>query len=78
AEDVERFLKSIKNLTKATDESNNHEILEIVRGKLTRSAGKWFDDNESDFNTWIDFETAFRNRYFSTTLTHKKFDALKQ
>jgi len=78
SEDVERFLKSIKNLTKANDESNNHEVLEVVRGKLTRSAGKWFDDNESNFKRWSDFETAFRNRYFPTTLTHKKFDALKQ
>ncbi|CAF4742535.1 unnamed protein product, partial [Rotaria sp. Silwood2] len=39
SEDVERFLKGIKNITKANDESDNHEILEIVRGKLTQSAG---------------------------------------
>ena len=39
SEDVERFLKSIKNITKVSDESDNHEILEIVRGKLTQSAG---------------------------------------
>ncbi|CAF4479732.1 unnamed protein product, partial [Rotaria sp. Silwood2] len=56
SEDVERFLKSIKNITKVTDESDNQEILEIVH----------------------DFEIAFRNRYFSTTSTHKKFDTLKQ
>ncbi|CAF1079231.1 unnamed protein product [Rotaria sordida] len=49
SEDVERFLKSIKNITKATDESNNHEILEIVRGKLIQSAGTWFDNNEPNF-----------------------------
>jgi len=78
SEDVERFLKSIKNITKATDESNNHEILEIVRGKLIQSAGIWFDNNEPNFKKWSDFETAFRNRYFSTTSTHKKFDTLKQ
>ncbi|CAF4747339.1 unnamed protein product, partial [Rotaria sp. Silwood2] len=78
SEDVEQFLKSITNLTKANDESSNHEVLEIARGKLTRSAGKWFDDNESNFKKWSDFETAFRNRYFPATLTHKKFDALKQ
>ncbi|CAF3051325.1 unnamed protein product [Rotaria sp. Silwood2] len=78
SEDVERFLKSIANLTKANDESSAPEVLEIVRGKLTLSAGKWFDDNESKFKKWSDFETAFRNRYFPTTLTHRKFDALKQ
>ncbi|CAF1327080.1 unnamed protein product [Rotaria sordida] len=78
SEDVERFLKSIKNITKATDESNNHEILEIIRGKLIQSAGTWFDNNEPNFKKWSDFETAFRNRYFSTTSTHKKFDTLKQ
>ncbi|CAF3993418.1 unnamed protein product, partial [Rotaria sordida] len=78
SEDVERFLKSIKNITKATDESNNHEILEIVRGKLIQSAGIWFDNNEANFKQWSDFETAFRNRYFSSTSTHKKFDTLKQ
>ncbi|CAF1483074.1 unnamed protein product, partial [Rotaria sp. Silwood1] len=76
--DVERFLKSIKNITKTNDESDNHEILDIVRGKLTQSAGIWFDNNENKFNKWADFETAFRNRYFSTTMMHKKFDTLKQ
>jgi hypothetical protein len=78
SEDVERFLKSIKNITKATDESNNHELLEIVRGKLTQSAGIWFDNNEAKFRTWSDFEVAFRNRYLSTTTTSKKFEQLKQ
>jgi len=78
SEDVERFLKSIKNITKATDESNNHELLEIVRGKLTQSAGIWFDNNEAKFRTWSDFEGAFRNRYLSTTTTSKKFEQLKQ
>ena len=78
SEDVERFLKSIKNITKATNESENHELLEIVRGKLTQSAGIWFDNNETKFKKWSDFETAFRNRYFSTTITPKKFEQLKQ
>ncbi|CAF4235885.1 unnamed protein product, partial [Rotaria sp. Silwood2] len=78
SEDVERFLKSIKNITKANDESANHELLEIVRGKLTQSAGLWFDNNEHNFKKWSDFETQFRNRYFSTTIIHKKFDQLKQ
>jgi hypothetical protein len=78
SEDVERFLKSIKNITKATNESNNHELLEIVRGKLTQSAGIWFDNNEAKFRTWSDFEVAFRNRYLSTTTTSKKFEQLKQ
>ena len=76
SEDVERFLKSIKNITKATDESDNHELLEIVRGKLTQAAGTWFDNNEVKRKTWSDFETAFRNRYFSSTSSHKKFDKL--
>jgi Retrotransposon gag protein/Zinc knuckle len=77
SEDVERFLKCIKHITKANDESNNQEILEIVRGKLTQSAGAWFDDNEHTFKKWSDFETEFRNRYFSTTIIQKKFDKLK-
>ncbi|CAF2811280.1 unnamed protein product [Rotaria sp. Silwood2] len=46
SEDVERFLKSIENITKVNGKSENHEILEIVRGKLTQSAGLWFDNNE--------------------------------
>jgi hypothetical protein len=78
SEDVERFLKTIKNITKANDDSDNHEILEIVRGKLTQSAGIWFDNHEFTFQKWSDFETAFRNRYFPTTLTHQHFDKLKQ
>ncbi|CAF0845531.1 unnamed protein product [Adineta steineri] len=78
SEDIERFLKSIKNITKATNESENHELLEIVRGKLTQSAGIWFDNNEAKFKKWSDFETAFRNRYISTTITPKKFEQLKQ
>ncbi|CAF1609988.1 unnamed protein product [Rotaria sp. Silwood1] len=76
--DVERFLRSIKNITKANDESENHEILEIVRGKLTQSAGLWFDNNEHNFKKWSDFEIAFRNRYFSTTMIHKKFNKLQK
>ncbi|CAF1495295.1 unnamed protein product [Rotaria magnacalcarata] len=78
SEDLERFLKCIKNITKANDESSNHEILEIVRGKLTQSAGLWFDNNEHNFRTWSDFEIQFRTRYFSTTMNHTKFDKLKQ
>ena len=78
SEDVERFLTSIKNVTKANDESDNYEVLEIVRGKLTQSAGIWFDNNESSFTKWSDFETAFRYRYFPTTLAHQNFDKLKQ
>ena len=78
SEDVERFLKSIKNIIKATDESEKYELLEIVRGKLTQAAGIWFDDNETKFKTWSDFETAFRNRYVSSTATSKKFEQLKQ
>ena len=56
SEDAERFLKSIKNITKANDESTDQLFLEIVRGKLTQSAGSWFDDNESQFTKWSDFE----------------------
>jgi len=78
SEDVERLLKSIKTITKALDESSNHEILEIVRGKLIKSAGIWFDNNEIKFKTWMDFETAFRTRYFSTTIIHTKFEKLKR
>ncbi|CAF4342504.1 unnamed protein product, partial [Didymodactylos carnosus] len=50
--------------------------LEIVRGKLTQTAGKWFDDN--DFQTWSEFETAFRNRYSSSTQSQLRFDQLLQ
>ncbi|CAF1539566.1 unnamed protein product [Adineta ricciae] len=78
SEDAERFLKSIKNITKATSESTNLELLEIVRGKLTQSAGIWFDNNETKFKKWSDFESAFRDRYISTTITPKKFEQLKQ
>lgn len=78
SEDAERFLKSIKNMTKASDDSTDQLLLEIVRGKLTQTAGSWFDDNESQFTKWSDFETAFRNRYFSTTIVSAKFDKLSQ
>jgi hypothetical protein len=59
SEDVKRFLKSIKNITKVNDEPNNHEILEIVRGKLTQSARLWFDNNEHNFKNWSDFKIKF-------------------
>ncbi len=78
SEDAERFLKSIKNITKTTNEAENREALEIVRGKLTQAAGIWFDNNEAKFKTWSDFEAAFRNRYVSSTTTSKKFEQLKQ
>ena len=78
SEDAERFLKSVKNMTKANDDSTDPLFLEIVRGKLTQTAGSWFDDNELQFTKWSDFETAFRNRYFSTTMVSAKFDKLSQ
>ncbi|CAF1068318.1 unnamed protein product [Adineta ricciae] len=78
SEDAERFLKSIKNITKANNDPADPMFLEIVRGKLTQNAGLWFDDNESQFNRWSDFETTFRNRYFSTTNVNTKFDKLSQ
>ncbi|CAF2820007.1 unnamed protein product [Rotaria sp. Silwood2] len=68
----------VQNITKATDESANREILEIACGKLIQSAGIWFNNNEPNVKKWSDFETAFRKRYFSSTSTHKKFDTLKQ
>ncbi|CAF4190979.1 unnamed protein product [Rotaria sordida] len=78
SENIERFLESIKNITKANDESENQEILEIARGKLIPSAGLWFDNNKHNFKKWADFEIVFRNRYFSTTMIHKKFSKLQQ
>ena len=78
SEDAERFLKSIKRVAKVTDDSPDQLFLEIVRGKLTQDADTWFDDNESQFAKWSDFETAFRNRYFSTTIGNTKFDKLFQ
>ena len=77
SEDVERFLKTIKRITKAQDETANTEVLEIVRGKLTQGAGIWFDNHEHCFGKWADFESAFRNRYVSATITQQKFDTLK-
>ena len=56
SENVERFLISIKNITKVSDGSDNHEILEIVRSKLTQSAGLWLNNNEHTFKKWSDFE----------------------
>ena len=78
SDDAERFLKTIKNITKATDDSTDLHFLEIVRGKLTHSAGTWFDDHESQFTKWSEFETTFRSRYFSTTMIRTKFDKLTQ
>lgn len=49
-------MKSIKNRTKTNDKSDNHELLETVRGKLTQSAGIWFDNNEASFKKWSDFD----------------------
>ena len=77
SEDVERFLKGIKNIIKISNNANHAELLEIVRGKLTREAGNWFDDNETKFRTWQTFETEFRHRYLPTTITSKKFEQLK-
>jgi heme oxygenase len=78
SDDAEQFIKCIKKLTKVNNDSEDYQILEIVRGKLVQSAGKWFDNNESIFHKWSDFEQAFRNRYFLSTAIHKKFDTLKQ
>ena len=78
SDDAERFLKTIKNITKATDDSTDLQFLEIVRGKLTHSAGTWFDDHESQFTKWSEFEATFRSRYFSITMIRTKFDKLTQ
>lgn len=78
SEDPERFLKSIKNISKADNNSTDPVLLEIVRGKLTQNAGAWFDDNESQFTKWSEFETAFRNRYFSTDIINTKLNKLSQ
>ena len=56
SEDVEYFLKSIKNITKVSDESGNHGILEIVRGKLAQSAELSLIYNEHTSKKWSDFE----------------------
>lgn len=76
SEDLERFLDSIKNITDTKTTANQQEVLEIVRGKLTKAAGLWFDKNQSTFKTWIAFETAIRNRYLSTTASAEKFKKL--
>ncbi|CAF1206724.1 unnamed protein product [Didymodactylos carnosus] len=76
SEDVEQFLRSIKSLTKSDTEITDAQRLEIVRGKLTQTAGKWFDDN--DFQTWSEFETVFRNRSPSSTQSQLRFDQLLQ
>lgn len=77
SENVERFFKRIKNTIRVTDDADNRAFLEMIRGKLTHSAGLWFDKNEASFPTWLDFETAFRNRYFPTNLADTIFAKLK-
>ncbi len=77
SEDAERFLKRIKTTINPPDDSDNHEFLEIVRGKLIRSAGLWFDTNEYTFKKWSDFETAFRSHYFPTTIGQQIYDRLR-
>ena len=65
-------------MTKVNNEAENRAAIEIVRGKLTSSAATWFDDNESSFNQWSDFEIAFRNKYLSTRAIHQKVAELKR
>ena len=78
SEDVERFLRRIKYFIQITDDSPAAESLAMVRGKLTNSAGYWFDRHRSDFSSWSDFETAFRERYFSKNTEQQTFTKLHQ
>ncbi|CAF1150437.1 unnamed protein product [Didymodactylos carnosus] len=52
SDDTERFLKSIKVITTSDRINDDSERLQIVRGKLTHSAGRWFDDDQQVIKTW--------------------------
>ncbi|CAF1076984.1 unnamed protein product [Didymodactylos carnosus] len=78
SDDTERFLKSVEVITTNENVKDDNQRLEIVRGKLTQSAGRWFDDNQTSYETSDDFEKAFRIRYSSSTVSQSKFEKLKQ
>ncbi|CAM4914645.1 unnamed protein product [Rotaria socialis] len=63
SEDVERFLKSIKNITKANDESDNHEILEIVRAHAVSGSYRYVGCYQHVF-----YDSAFTSSYMEPTL----------
>ncbi|CAF1311940.1 unnamed protein product, partial [Didymodactylos carnosus] len=50
--------------------------LQAVRAKLTDSAADWFDDSESQFTSWQEFEHLFKRRCLSVVSTQTKFDKL--
>lgn len=76
SENVNRFLKTIKLITRANDQSNDDELWRTIRSKLIQSAAIWFDNNKSNFQTWSHFENAFRNEYCSTIAMSYKFNIL--
>ncbi|CAF4347456.1 unnamed protein product [Didymodactylos carnosus] len=76
---VEQFLKNLKFITAGNDKTKDEERLQVVRGKLVKTAAKWFDDNQELFhNQWNKFEYAFRNRFSSSIQSQNKFDKLLQ
>ncbi|CAF1162717.1 unnamed protein product [Didymodactylos carnosus] len=76
---VEQFLKNLKSITAENDKTKDEERLQVVRGKLVKTAAKWFDDNQELFdNQWNKFESAFRNRFSSSIQSQNKFEKLLQ
>ncbi|CAF1639381.1 unnamed protein product, partial [Didymodactylos carnosus] len=71
-------LKSIKNIFKTDESLNDRQKLEIIRGKLTRTAGAWYNNFDSPFADLFEFEIAFVSRYSSSLNKLTKFDKLLQ
>ncbi|CAF4567356.1 unnamed protein product, partial [Didymodactylos carnosus] len=78
SDDAEKFLKSIKNIFKTDESLNDRQKLEIIRGKLTRTAGAWYNNFDSPFADLFEFEIAFVSRYSSSLNKLTKFDKLLQ
>ncbi|CAF1642953.1 unnamed protein product, partial [Didymodactylos carnosus] len=78
SDDAEKFLKSIKNIFKTDESLNDRQKLEIIRGKLTKTAGAWYDNFDSPFADLFEFEIAFVSRYSSSLNKLTKFDKLLQ
>lgn len=65
SEDVHRFLSRLNSLLSSLRDPADSDLLHLVRGKLTHSAGLWFDQHRSDFESFQDFKTAFCDHYYA-------------
>lgn len=74
SDDAEMFLKRLRYVF--SDDPDSFR-LHLVRGKLQRGAGLWFDKNKHQFSTWIDFEVAFFNHYAPKSSDDQKFANLR-